>query len=181
MAEMNVKEQASKGRPRASKRPTRVDLTAMVDLGFLLITFFMLASVFQKPKAMEVNKPLPSDDPSYAMDLGLSKTLTILAGKNDKLYCYTGADDATDTKIDTLTFSRADLRKKILMRREEVSKQWGNPDELFVSIKLFPKSKFRNMVDLLDEMAICGVKRYAIVDKLNSTDQRLAVHTGNEQ
>ncbi len=65
MAEMNVPERASNGKRHAQKRTTRVDLTAMVDLGFLLITFFMLASVFQKPKAMEVNKPVPAKTQGY--------------------------------------------------------------------------------------------------------------------
>jgi len=181
MAEMNAPERASQGKRRAQKRTTRVDLTAMVDLGFLLITFFMLASVFQKPKAMEVNKPVPrEEDPITETDIPMSKTFTLLAGKNDKIYCYTGADDALDTKIDTLTFSRQDLRRHIVQRQQEVGNKWGSPDELFVSIKLFPKSKFRNMVDLLDEMAICGVKRYAIVDELNQTDELVAMLTGNK-
>ena len=180
MAEMNVPERASQGKRRAQKRTTRVDLTAMVDLGFLLITFFMLASVFQKPKAMEVNKPVPLDSEELRCFVGKSKTFTLLAGKNDKIYCYTGADDALDTKIDTLTFSRQDLRRCIVQRQQEVGTKWGSPDELFVSIKLFPKSKFRNMVDLLDEMAICGVKRYAIVDELYQTDELVAMLTGNK-
>jgi len=162
MAEMNIQERSSKGPRRAPKSSTRVDLTAMVDLGFLLITFFMLASAFQKPKAMEV-----------------SKTLTLVAGKGDKVYCYTGADDETGLKVDSLTFSRQELRKRIIQRQQEVKAQWGHPDELYVSLKFFPKSKYRNMVDLLDEMKICGVKRYAIVDELNEIDGMIAARSGN--
>jgi biopolymer transport protein ExbD len=181
MVEMNVPERSSKGRGRAQKRNTRVDLTAMVDLGFLLITFFMLASVFQKPKAMELNKPAPLlEEPVVEESIKETKTFTIIAGKNDKLYCYTGADDDLAAKIDTLNFSRQALREKVLQRKDEVTKQWGNSDFLVVFIKFYPKSKYRNMVDILDEMAICGVRRYAIVDKLNETDQRLALHTGNQ-
>lgn len=180
MAEMHTTERSSKGQRRAQKRSTRVDLTAMVDLGFLLITFFMLASAFSKPKAMEVNKPVPEQlgDPGHI--LPQSKTFTLLAGKGDKIYCYTGADNDADLSVDSLSFSRQELRERIIQRQQEVKKQWGHPDELFVSIKFFPKSKYRNMVDLLDEMKICGIKRYAIVDKLNKTDQQIAMQSGND-
>lgn len=181
MAEMNTPERSSKGPRRAPKSSTRVDLTAMVDLGFLLITFFMLASAFQKPKAMEVNKPVPPEDPEHftCSLLPKSKTFTLVAGKGDKIYCYTGADDEAGLKVDSLTFSRQELRKRIIQRQQEVKAQWGHQDELYVSLKFFPKSKYRNMVDLLDEMKICGVKRYAIVDELNEMDGMIAAHTGN--
>jgi biopolymer transport protein ExbD len=181
MAEMNTPERSSQGPRRAQKLSTRVDLTAMVDLGFLLITFFMLASAFQKPKAMEVNKPVPPEDPEQLICslLSKSKTFTLVAGKNDKIYCYTGADYETDLKVDSLSFSRQDLRKRIIQRQQEVKAQWGHQDELFVSLKFFPKSKYRNMVDLLDEMKICGVKRYAIVDEWNEMDGVIAARSGN--
>lgn len=178
MAEMNTQERSSKGPRRAPKSSTRVDLTAMVDLGFLLITFFMLASAFQKPKVMEVNKPVPEGefDP---IEITESRTLTLVAGKNDKIYCYTGADDETGLKVDSLTFSRLELRERIIQRQQEVKDLWGSQDELFVSLKFFPKSKYRNMVDLLDEMEICGVKRYAIVDEWNEMDGMIAARSGN--
>ncbi len=65
MAEMQTSDSGShkKGskKVRTKKMSTRVDLTAMVDLGFLLITFFMLATTMNKPKTMEVNKPAKED------------------------------------------------------------------------------------------------------------------------
>ena len=175
---MNTQERSSKGPRRAPKSSTRVDLTAMVDLGFLLITFFMLASAFQKPKVMEVNKPVPEIHGDQD-DIRVSKTFTLVAGKGDKVYCYTGADDETGLKVDSLTFSRQELRKRIIQRQKEVKAQWGHQDELYVSLKFFPKSKYRNMVDLLDEMEICGVKRYAIVDEWNEMDGMIAARSGN--
>ncbi len=178
MAEMNTQERSSKGPRRAPKSSTRVDLTAMVDLGFLLITFFMLASAFQKPKAMEVNKPVPENH-GCQTEVRVSKTFTLVAGKGDKVYCYTGADNETSFKVDSLSFSRQELRQRIIQRQQEVKAQWGHQDELIVSLKFFPKSKYRNLVDLLDEMKICGVKRYAIVDELNEMDGMIAARSGN--
>jgi hypothetical protein len=64
-------------------------------------------------------------------------------------------------------------------RQKAVQQQWGNKDELFVMIKPLPESKYRNMVDVLDEMAITGVKRYAIIDDFNSIDSLIAVGSGN--
>lgn len=176
---MNTMERSSKGRRYARKASTRVDLTAMVDLGFLLITFFMLASVFGKPKAMEVIKPADPDGITKPQ-IHETKTLTIVAGKDDKVYCYTAADDDLHVNVDTVDFSRNALRRKILARKQEVVEMWGEDKDFVVLLKLFPKSKYRNMVDLLDEMEICGVKTYAIVDELNETDQQIAMLSGNE-
>lgn len=97
MAEMNTSESgAKKGhkKARSKKMSTRVDLTAMVDLGFLLITFFMLATTFNKPKTMEVNKPAKDDDKKVEEPpIKMSKTLTLMLGNNDKVYWYVSPDE----------------------------------------------------------------------------------------
>lgn len=184
MAEMNVPESgAKKGKKksRSKKQSTRVDLTAMVDLGFLLITFFMLATTFSKPKAMEVNKPAKDKDKQEKdlPEIKQSKTYSIVMGKNDMLYCYTGASDDTNIKVDSTFFSRSGIRAMIQQRQKEVQQQWGNKDELFVMIKPLPDAKYRNMVDILDEMAITGVKRYAIIDEFSDIDKLIAAQSGN--
>jgi biopolymer transport protein ExbD len=184
MAEMNVPESgAKKGKKKArsKKASTRVDLTAMVDLGFLLITFFMLATTMNKPKAMEVNKPAKDKekDKEELPEIKQSKTYSIILGKNNMAYCYTGADDDANVKVDSTFFSRAGLRAMIKQRQNEVQQQWGDKDELFIMIKPLPDSKYRNMVDILDEMAICGVKRYAIIDEFNSIDEGIGAKSGN--
>ena len=183
MAEMNTPESgAKKGKKKArsKKSSTRVDLTAMVDLGFLLITFFMLATTFSKPKAMEVNKPAKDKEKTEDLpEIKQSKTYSIVMGKNDMLYCYTGASDDTNIKVDSTFFSRTGIRAMIKQRQLEVQQQWGNKDELFVMIKPLPDSKYRNMVDILDEMAITGVKRYAIIDDFSEIDKLVAAKSGN--
>ena len=183
MAEMTTPESgAKKGKKkiRTKKISTRVDLTAMVDLGFLLITFFMLATTFNKPKAMEVNKPAKVDVPPEDVPMmKASKTYTILIATNDKAYCYTASDDDSgNIAVDSTDFSRTGLREKIKDRQKAVAAQWGSQDELFVLIKPLPQSDYRNLVNVLDEMAINGVKKYAIIDEFNGPDSMIVKQVG---
>jgi biopolymer transport protein ExbD len=174
MAEMTTPESGAKRKgkksSRSKKMSTRVDLTAMVDLGFLLITFFMLATTFNKPKAMEVNKPAKDDNMEKPPEVKMSKTYTVLIGNNDKAYCYVASETDPNVTVDSTDFSRTGFRENLRARQKAVAQMWGSPDELFVLIKPLPKSNFRNVVNVLDEMAINGVKKYAIIDDFNHVD-----------
>lgn len=129
---------------------------------------------------MEVNKPAKEDNQEVEeKPIKQSKTYAIVLGKRDMVYCYVGADDATSVNVDSVTFSRTGLRSMIIDRQKAVQQQWGDKDELFVMIKPLPESKYRNMVDVLDEMAITGVKRYAIIDDFNGIDSLIATGSGN--
>lgn len=149
---------------RRNKRlSTKVDLTAMVDLGFLLITFFMLATTFAQPKAMDILKP--TDGPP--VDVPLSKTATLLIGPDDQLFGYTLPDvieQESDIHWDTLNYSPESLRKYIHQRQAAVERKWGNSDQLFLLIKPMDNSSYFRLVDVLDEVLISNVKRYAIVE-----------------
>jgi biopolymer transport protein ExbD len=163
MAEMNLPNSKThhKSGLRAKRLSTRVDLTAMVDLGFLLITFFMLATTFSKPKAMEINMP-DKNSGGLMHPLKASRSLTILLGERDKVYTYV---DPENPQMDSTDFSRTGIRALLFKRQTEVAAQWGNKNELVVLIKSMPKARYQNLVDILDEMSITGTKRYAIVDK----------------
>lgn len=166
MAEVNVKLRNGKVRPSL-----KVDLTAMVDLGFLLITFFMLATQLTSPKTMEVNKMTDSvdDPPVYPA----SKTLNILLGEGNKIYYYTSASEGFDQiKIDSTNFGKNGLRKVILDKQEAVMAKYGRDkkDDLLVLIKPLPKSVLKNTVDALDEMSISGIKRFSIVEASYESD-----------
>jgi biopolymer transport protein ExbD len=180
MAEMNVPEGKGKkkGGQRSKKQSTRVDLTAMVDLGFLLITFFMLATTFNKPKTMEVNMPDKLEDLKKQPPLKASKSLSVLLGERDKVYTY---QDPEKPVVDSTDFSRDGIRAIILRRQQEVAAQWGNKDELVVLIKSMPKARYKNLVDILDEMAITGTKRYAIVEPDNNDKGIMRAAGASEQ
>ncbi len=183
MAEMNVPSGGGgkKGhkKVRSKKMSTRVDLTAMVDLGFLLITFFMLATTFNKPKTMEVNKPAKEDDKKIEEPpIKMSKTLSLMLTSTDKVVHYVSPDDIdanTQIVMDSVDYSAGGLRKVIQKRQADVKAQWGNQDELFVMIKPLPKSKYKNIVDVLDEMSINDVKRYAILPPSDPIDSVIAI------
>jgi biopolymer transport protein ExbD len=163
MAEMNVPDKGGGKGPK--KMSTRVDLTPMVDLGFLLITFFMLTTTFNKPQAMEVNMPKKADKPEDKQEVKESKVLTLIMADNDKVYHYRGV---TNPALDSTDFSAEGVRKVILKAQQDVKAQWGDEKELIVLLKSQRKAKFRNLVDVLDEMSITNTQRYAIVDYSNN-------------
>ena len=147
----------------------RVDMTPMVDLGFLLITFFMLTTTFSKPKAMELNMPDKTQDQKETSDIKESNALTLLLGKDNKVFWYEGM---TNPDVQTTDYSDSGIRK-VLYKKSK------NP-KLFVLIKPLDDASYRNMVDILDEMAITGVKSYAIVD-VKKDDIDLAAMAASKQ
>lgn len=154
---------------KSKRYSTKVDLTAMVDLGFLLITFFMLATSFATPKIMKVVKPDPGDDFDYPE----SKTATILIGPGDIAYCYSLPDQLLSLKdltYDSILIGSLELRKYIQRRQDEVKSKWGDADQLFLIIKPIGESSLQHLVDVLDEIAITDVAHYAIVNEKTLVD-----------
>ncbi len=146
-----------------------IDMTPMVDLGFLLIAFFMLATTLAKPKAMELIKPAKKekDDPNPPK-VNKKRVLSILLGENNKAYFYQIAEEEIASgkwAIDSADFSSNGVRNSILERRKAVGEVPGlSPDSIIVLIKGTPKAKYKNMVDIMDEMRITN-SRYALVDR----------------
>jgi biopolymer transport protein ExbD len=144
---------------RSRKLNSRVDLTAMVDLAFLLITFFMLTTSLSKPKSMPLT--MPADGPSMPVDE--NRTTTILIGANNDAKCYMGLfgqKPITDVALGT-----RELRSQLAKSHKQAVAYSGNPDKgLIVLIKPGKNSNYGNLVDVLDEMAIGDIKSYAITD-----------------
>ena len=160
MAEVNSGG-GKKEKGRSKKVSTKIDMTPMVDLAFLLITFFMLTTTFSKPQTMEVNMP-DKTDTQEKQPLKESKALTIILGEDDKVYWYTGL---TNPKVEVTDYSADGIRKVLLYKNKQIK-------DLVVLIKAKDVSKYKNIVDILDEMHIANIKRYAIVD-FTSADAEL--------
>lgn len=176
------------GKKRSKKIPTRIDFTPMVDLGFLLITFFMLATSLIKPQTMEItmpsNKTVEEEEKTVAK---ASQAVTLILGKNDKVFYYFGK--AEGSQIIETDYSSTGLRKILLEKNFDVAKQVAdlkaekaktrmdevvfqkklgeikaNKNAPIVRIMVTDDANYKNMVDALDEMNICSISRYAIVD-----------------
>lgn len=158
MAEMNTQSNPGKqrGGRRAKKLSTRVDMTPMVDLGFLLITFFMLTTTLLQPKTMDLIMPRDDGEPQ---SLAESNAMTVLLGANNTVKYYEGMYHPEDVKTTTY----ADIRDAIIKKKEAIMKKSGD-NKLMVLIKANSDANYRNVVDIMDEMLINRVDRYAMVD-----------------
>ncbi len=169
MAELDTSSGGGKkggGKVRSKKQSTRVDLTAMVDLAFLLITFFMLTTTLAKPQAMDLAMPDKDEENKEAkLDIADNRTMTILLGNKNRIEWYIGLVDKPLTAPTVTNFGKEGIRKSLIDKNKEVLKMTGNPKKgLIVLIKPSDKSNYRNLVDILDEMKITNVQTYAIVD-----------------
>lgn len=168
MAEIQNSEGKSQkqGKIRSRKLNSRVDLTAMVDLAFLLITFFMLTTSLSEPRAMDLVMP-ETQGPSAPVDE--NRTMTLVLGPGNQAQAYMGKFSEEKTKSLDLSDGRV-LRKEIAQRKKEVlayATAQGTPEKgLIVLIKPGEKSKYGSLVNVLDEMAISDVPTYAITDLL---------------
>lgn len=174
MAELNTGDAGGKkggGKVRSKKSNPGVDLTAMVDLAFLLITFFILTTTLSKPQSMNLALPDENKDKETPPETPAWRTLTIVLGSNDKVIWYQGGlDNPIDGPI-VATYGKSGIRDLIINKKKYVddrNKAAGEPDlekvGITVILKPSEKSNYKNFVDILDEMAITGVKKYATVD-----------------
>ncbi len=164
MADIQTPEKGShskhgKGKVRSKKMSTRVDFTPMVDLAFLLISFFMLTTTMAKPVAMELN--MPKKDDVEKSDVKESQVLNVILDKDDVVWCY---DGRTVYDMRKTNFAAEGVREQIYTKQKEVGKQFGDPTKTIVIIKMTDGATYKNMVDILDEMDITDTKYYAIQD-----------------
>mgnify|MGYP002612144538 CR=1 FL=1 len=187
-----VQESSGKrGKGKQKKMTVRVDFTPMVDMNMLLITFFMLCTSLSKPQTMEIS--MPSKDQVTEAEqtkVKASKAITLLLGEDDKIYYYFGEPDYEHAEsLQQTDYSPAGLRDILLERNFDVARQMkelklkklnkeiseddfkkqateikGSKEAPVVLIKATDDASYRNLVDALDEMQICNIGKYAIVD-----------------
>lgn len=176
MAEMDTSSSGGKGKhqgTKSKKQSTRVDMTPMVDLGFLLITFFMLTTTMSKPKTMDLIMPKDTNDEKEQNKVKESTALTILLGKKDRVYYYEGLAQDPNASANPDFFkatsfaNKGGIRDVIIKKRDEVAQARnakGEPEDVVVIIKADDDATYKDFVDILDEMAINRIQRYATVD-----------------
>jgi biopolymer transport protein ExbD len=194
-----------KGKKRAKRHSTHIDMTPMVDLACLLLTFFMLTTAFSKAKVMEIVLPeKPKDNkPIDAPQVDKDRALNIILVGGDKVLWYMGLADPTKPPLPTLTetdFSAEGIRKVVLHKNKDLFIQIEEMNKELIEgtiklprdtvtarrkkmmlldtkgpvilIKAADDVKYRNIVDIIDEMAICNVARYALVD-INVVEKKM--------
>lgn len=182
---------------RAKKSSTHIDMTPMVDLAFLLLTFFMLTTTFSKPKTMDITMPVKDKIPeNERTKVKESQTISLLLTENNRIIWYQGVDDPAippETHVADFSLNSPNSIHKVLLdknklvynqvqavrdsvtkglikndrdeiKRHIASVKSAEKNGLIVLIKPDDKAKYKNLVDILDEMLICNVARYAIVD-----------------
>ena len=165
MAEVQVKDSSGKGgKVRSQKQPPHVDLTPMVDLAFLLITFFMLVTTFNKPNVMDLGLPAKPKDENQKpppTEIDLSNSISLIIGKDNRIF-YHQLDQAglnEQTLLET-SFDREGITKVI----EQAKARAKDQTKFTVIIKPTDDAVYKNFVDILDEMAITKNEIYGITD-----------------
>ncbi len=181
MAEMDTSSGGGHKKGPGVKKPkkmsTRVDLTPMVDLGFLLITFFVFTTTMSKPTAMTMNEP-KDDNTDNQLKVKESAVMTILLGKKDQIYYYFGSLTAENASANFKSTNFKDVRQIILDKRNSVPDGDKDKSDLMYIIKADKESKFKNAIDIIDEMSINGIPagHYAEVD-ISATEAMLIQKT----
>jgi biopolymer transport protein ExbD len=168
MAEIQEKADSGKGgKKRAKKMSVHLDMTPMVDLAFLLLTFFMLTTTFSKPQTMEINMPVKEETPEDQMPVKASNALTIVVGEDDKLFYYFGLGEIADNpEVLESDYSATGIRKVLISPRVKSN------DKMVVMVKAMEKSRYKNMVDILDELKITDTRKFALVE-ITDNDKQL--------
>lgn len=192
-----------KGKKRAKKGNTHIDMTPMVDLGFLLLTFFILTTTMYKPSSLQMTYPVPPDpDAPAPPPTQLSNAITLLLTKNDQIFYYLGEfrKEATEkgppTTLEQTDFSKVqkllvENNKQTIAQLNDVVRQFndkkitedeynakrkeikGTKENLKAIIKTDADAKYRNMIDMVDEMDISGIGSYGVLDELKPEEQAL--------
>lgn len=128
----------------------RIDMTPMVDVAFLLLTFFMLTTTYNRPQTMEINLP-PSDT---KVEVAQSNLLTLLVKEDGSIYWNMGTDKPAKVEY-------KDLRALMMGKAE------ANP-KLITLLKVDRKGKYHMMVDIMDELNLANITRFSIAPMLDA-------------
>lgn len=189
---------------RAKKGSTHIDMTPMVDLAFLLLTFFILTTTMYKPSTLQMTYPVPPPpDAPPPPPTELSNAITLLLTKNDQIFYYYGEfalpgneKGKPPTVLEHTDFSQVqkllvERNKTTVAQLNDLAKQFnerklteeeytakrraikGTKENLKAIIKTDPDAKYRNMIDMVDEMDISGIGSYGVLDSLKTAEQAL--------
>jgi biopolymer transport protein ExbD len=158
MAELTTSDKPGR-KGSTQKRAPHIDLTAMVDLAFLLITFFIMATTLAKPKAMDLAMPIKTSNPEAVPE---SRTMTICLGKNNQVLWYLGMAEKPLTTPQLVGFGKTGLRAALLNTSKSIFEKYRKP--LIVILKPSAHSIYSDFVSALDELNITNIQSFAVAN-----------------
>lgn len=162
MAELPQNAPAAQGghaKYRNASISTKMDMTPMVDLGFLLITFFMLTTSLQNPTQINLNMPKPGPKTSSISE---KNALVLIPGPHNRVYYFSGSI-SSKVRFHQVGFGPKELRQLIVTKKREVLQRAGH-DSFTVLIMPMDKASYANVIDIIDELSITDSQRYALMD-----------------
>ena len=166
----NVDKRRGRNFPRQRKIVLRIDMTPMVDLGFLLITFFVFTTTISSPSVTDLYMPKDTFDTIKQAKLPEGLALTFLLTKNNRVFYYNGAwDEAFETGfVFETNFSYMNGIGEVIRHKQKIIEASGKYSDgrrgLMLLIKPGDGATYKNVIDALDEVLINDVKKYAILD-----------------
>lgn len=156
MENLNSNE-ADKGKKSLSKKPIQIDMTPMVDLGFLLITFFILTTTFNKPNVIDLGLPAGEG----GTQINFKNQLTFILGKDNRVFYYQNeTKDLSSNSLKETTMKGMTISQLISSYRNSAP----SPEKFTIIIKPTDDANYKNFVDILDEMSLSKNERYGISD-----------------
>ncbi len=179
MAELDTSGGGHKKGPgvkKGKKLSTRVDLTPMVDLGFLLITFFIFTTTMSQPTAMKLLLPDDKVKPEEQNKAKESGALTILMGADNHIYYYEGQLKNDASNFLSASYNGENSIRDVILKKKayvrSIAQDPNDPEhDLVVVIKPGQNCTYKNVIDILDEMSINVVKKFALVDVFDIEQQ----------
>lgn len=186
------------GVKKAKKLSTRVDMTPMVDLGFLLITFFIFTSTMSSPTTMDLNMPKDTEKKEEETKVKMSGALTIMLGKDNNIFYYEGELTNENASQAFKSSTVKEIRDVIIKKKKEVESRYVTDaaceakaqtegkdpkdcrqKDFFVLIKPTEEANYKNVIDLLDEMTINKVARYALLEPFDTEKELINASQGS--
>jgi biopolymer transport protein ExbD len=152
-----------------NRKVAKPDMTPLVDLGFLLITFFIYTTTFTSSKTMPFYQSIPDEG---VQDVRVSNSMTLLLGNDNRLFWHQKSSEEIDRQfVNKISYSKKDLRNLVISKRTNALE----PEHFTVIIKPSIGSNYKNMVDVLDEMVISNQQSYAVVDITPNEEKLLEI------
>jgi biopolymer transport protein ExbD len=146
-----------------NKRSLNIDFAPMVDLGFLLITFFIFTTKLTEAKAFKLNMPDdgPVEIPTTTLE---SATITLKLKSNGVVVYYEGFEENPLQKGTLSLYAQNSVRTHLIDKRNRIIQKFGSDSNYVVLIQPSAKTSYKEIVDVLDEMQILAIGKYVLLD-----------------